>query len=110
MTATKTRKPERTAKVQKIGETCFLWLSVGKLTTAYRLSHLESQIGDRGFRLEKANQGDGEPETYDVLLDPKGFDSCDCKGFTRWHHCKHRDCLKSSAPTWTSSRPGSATD
>ena len=91
---TKTEKPERTAKVQKVGNSTVLWLTVGKLTTAYRVSPIDSQIGGRAFCLEKADRGDGNPEVYDVLLDPKGFDSCDCKGFERWHHCKHRDCLK----------------
>src|SRR5262249_54175871 len=89
-----TRKPERSAKLTKVGEVTVLWLTVGKLTVAYRLTPIESQIGGRGVRLEKADRGDGQPQVYDVLLDPKCFDSCDCRGFERWHHCKHRDCLK----------------
>ena len=96
-TATRTRKqPERSAKVQKIGASTVLWLTVGKLTTAYRVEPIVSQIGGKAYRLEKADQGDGQPEVYDVLLDGQ-HSTCDCKGHTRWGHCKHSDCLKTLA-------------
>jgi hypothetical protein len=91
---TKTRKPERTAKVMKISETIVLWLTVNKLTAAYRVSPIASQIGGRAFRLEKADQGDGAAEVYDVLLDGQ-HSTCDCKGFARYGMsaagtgCKH---------------------
>jgi hypothetical protein len=68
MTATRktTRLPEpRTAHLTTIGNVRVLWLSVGKLTTAYRLESLESDFG-RAFRLSKADNGSGESEVYDV--------------------------------------------
>jgi hypothetical protein len=81
---TATRKNEtRTAKVQKIGASTILWLTVGKLTTAYRVEKIASQIGGKAFRLEKADQGDGQPEVYDVLCDGQ-HSTCDCKGFSRY--------------------------
>jgi hypothetical protein len=80
---TTTRKPERTAKVQKVGNVTVLWLSVGRLTTAYRVSPISSQLGGKAFRLEKADQGDGAAEVYDVLCDGQ-HSTCDCKGFSRY--------------------------
>jgi hypothetical protein len=82
-TPTKSRKaPTRTAHVQQLGRTCVLWLTVDKLVTAYRVTRLPHDFGSAAFRLEKADQGDGQPEVYDVLLD--GQESrCDCKGFER---------------------------
>lgn len=32
-------------------------------------------------------------ETYEVLLSALG-DSCTCKGFCRYSHCRHVECLK----------------
>jgi hypothetical protein len=82
-TTTKTRKPQtRTAHVQQLGRTTVLWLTVDRLTTAYSVHRLPHDFGSAAFRLEKADQGDGQPEVYDVLLDgPRS--TCDCKGFLR---------------------------
>jgi hypothetical protein len=82
-TATKTRKPQtRTAHVQQLGRITVLWLTVDRLTTAYSVRRLSHDFGKAAFRLEKADQGDGQPEVYDVLLDgPQS--RCDCKGFLR---------------------------
>jgi hypothetical protein len=82
MTATR-NQPERTAKVQKIGSATVIWLTVGKLITAYRVERITSQMGGKAFRLEKADQGDGKPEAYDVLLDGRRS-LCDCRGFARY--------------------------
>jgi hypothetical protein len=92
-TATKTRKPQtRTANLQTIGTTRVLWLSVGKLTNAYKLEALESDFGT-AFRLSKADQGDGTSETYDVCLLEAGRSTCECKGHLAHAHkgtvCKH---------------------
>src|SRR5262249_49375815 len=77
-----TRKPEaRSVKVQKIGNATIIWLTVGKLTTAYRVTALANQYGKAAFRLDKADQGDGAPESYDVLLDGP-LATCDCIGFS----------------------------
>jgi hypothetical protein len=75
------------------GKLC-LWLTEDQKTRAYILTPLPSEIGGQGYRLGKADNGDGHSEEYDVLLDHKhGFHSCECKGFLRWHHCKHIDSL-----------------
>jgi hypothetical protein len=91
-TATRTRKPEpRSAHLQTIGTTRVLWLTVGKLTTAYRLEALPSDFG-RAYRLAKADQGDGAPEVYDCCLLEGGRSTCECLGFLHHGHkttCKH---------------------
>jgi hypothetical protein len=87
-TATRTRKqPQRSAKVVRLGNCFVLWLTVDKNTTAYRMVPLPSDFG-RAVRLEKADKGDGQSETYDVLLDGERS-TCECKGFLRHSHCKH---------------------
>src|SRR3954467_4710849 len=54
---------------------------------AYFLEPIPSQMGGRGLILHKH---DGT--SYAVLL--SGPDSeCDCKGFTRYSHCKHVESL-----------------
>src|SRR3954454_25368764 len=54
---------------------------------AYFLEPIPSQMGGRGLILHKH---DGT--SYCVRLD--GSDSsCDCKGFTRYSHCKHVESL-----------------
>src|SRR5205823_160442 len=54
---------------------------------AYFLSQILCQLGGRGFELVKH---DGT--RYHVRLD--GHDStCECRGFTRWNHCKHVESL-----------------
>src|SRR5256885_6541512 len=54
---------------------------------AYFLEPIPSQMGGRGLILHKH-----DCTSYAVLL--SGNDStCDCKGFTRWNHCKHTESL-----------------
>lgn len=61
--------------------------------------------GGRGFRFDKRGRfGDLAATAYDVFLaDPAladagiAFDSCDCKGFQRHGHCKHRDAAQDIA-------------
>jgi hypothetical protein len=85
MTATprKSRKPQtRSAKVQPIGTSTILWLTVDHNVTAYRVLPLPHAFGNAAFRLEKADKGQGEPERYDVLLDGS-HSTCECQGFLR---------------------------
>jgi hypothetical protein len=90
MKTQKTR--ERKATIQTIGTAKVLWLTVGKLTTAYRLEELKADFGT-AFRLCKAYQGgNAEPEAYDILLAEEGA-TCECMGFLRHGHCKHADAL-----------------
>jgi hypothetical protein len=90
-TATKTKKQERTAKLMTLGNSQVLALTTGKDTVFYKLEALAADRGT-GFRLSKADRGDGPGEVYDVLLDGQ-FSSCECKGFLRWNHCKHLEAL-----------------
>jgi hypothetical protein len=91
-TATKNRRPQtRTAKLMQLGNVEVLALTTGKETVFYRLESLLADAG-RGFRLVKADRGNGPEETYDVLLDGQ-FSTCECKGFLRWNHCKHVESL-----------------
>jgi hypothetical protein len=93
-TTTKTtRKPEaRSLRLTVVGNANVLWITTGKLTTAYKLEALKSDFG-RAFRLCKADQGDGAPEVYDVCLQAGGRSSCECLGHLRHAHkgtvCKH---------------------
>lgn len=83
-----TQKVARSAKVQKLCQTTILWLTVGRLTVAYKVTPLKSKLGGAAFRLEKAQQGQGEPETYTVQVDgPRS--TCECLGFLKYNHCKH---------------------
>jgi hypothetical protein len=95
LTATRTRttrKSEvRSMRLTTIGNADVLWLTVGKLTTAYRLTRLPSDHGT-AYRLEKADHGNGTPETYDVCLMDGGRSTCECKGHLQHGHktvCKH---------------------
>jgi hypothetical protein len=92
MTATKTRKPEtRIARLMTLGTSQVLALTAGKNTTFYRLESLESDFG-QAFRLSKADNGNGEPEVYDVNLMAGGRSTCECLGFLHHGHkttCKH---------------------
>ena len=109
--ATATKKQERTAKLMHVGNVQVLVLATSKDTTFYMLHTLPA---DRvaGFRLSKADRGDGPEAEYDVRLDGQ-FSSCECKGFLRWNHCKHVEglaalvkCGKLSVPS-VASKPES---
>ena len=94
-TATKTRrrvKPVRTIRLALKpfeGNPGVVSITVGKDAADYFLSTVPADFGT-GFKLEKIGGG----ETYHVNLaaDPKEH-SCECKGFSRWNHCKHVDGL-----------------
>jgi hypothetical protein len=92
ITPTKAKKAEtRNCRIQQIGSARVLWITSGKLTVAYNLVSLAADFG-KAFRLEKADNGNGNPESYDVLLAKYGFDSCECLGWLKHQKCKHRDC------------------
>jgi hypothetical protein len=56
--------------------------------TDYNLAPIPSEFG-RAFRLVKLL---GPHDRYDVLLDGERS-RCECRGFLRWHHCKHVSAL-----------------
>ena len=94
-TTTKSRKTTkqqpRIAKLMQLGNVQVLALTCGKETTFYQLETLLADAG-KGFRLVKADCGNGPEETYDVHLDGQRS-TCECKGFLRWNHCKHVESL-----------------
>jgi hypothetical protein len=88
----KTTEQARTAKLMTVGTSTVLAISTPKDTTFYRLEVLAADRG-RGFRLSKADKGDGEePAVYDVNLDGQ-FSSCECLGFLHHNHCRHIESL-----------------
>lgn len=99
-----TKTKNRKARLQQIGTATVLWLTSGKLTTAYRLTTLDHGFGEAAYRLQKADQGagpgevynvfrDGPLDVYDVLLDG-ARSSCECLGFIKHAHCKHVEGLE----------------
>lgn len=62
----------------------------------YLLIELEADWGKIAFRFEKTattrpNASIEEP--YNVLLDGERSE-CDCKGHSRWQHCKHVEAIQ----------------
>src|SRR5262245_46853948 len=87
------RKPQnRIARLMTVGASTVLAITQGKDTTFYRLEELTTNYG-RGFRLHKADKGDGPEDHYDVMLDGART-SCECMGNLRWNHCKHVEGLE----------------
>jgi hypothetical protein len=92
----KAKKAEnRTCRIQQIGAVRILWITAGKTSTAYRLEAIQSQIGGKGFKLTKADQGDGANEAYSVLVDGVNS-SCDCKWgcYGKGKACRHIAALQ----------------
>jgi hypothetical protein len=88
-------KPARSIRlvVPPAGGTGVVRLHVGKVSTDYSLREFRSEVGGRAFELAKLGlEADGE--CYHVRLTGNGQDSCDCRGFVRHSHCKHRDGLQ----------------
>lgn len=68
----------------------------GKPTERYAVTEFPHDLAGRAFRLVKCTAGtDPEAGCYDVLLgEGNQEDSCECRGFLRWGHCKHVDSLR----------------
>lgn len=57
-----------------------------------RWLHVEAPL--HAFRLTKLRRPGVEPDHYDAKFNAATNEKhCDCKGFTRWHHCKHADAV-----------------
>jgi hypothetical protein len=104
-TATKSRKrvkPERRIRVlQPMSDNSagVIAITIGKDEGVYAIRRIPADIGvayhlikgelveepDNTLRLRDAAE-------YDVLLDGERS-TCECKGFLRWHRCKHVDGL-----------------
>lgn len=65
----------------------------GKPDDHYHVKGIPSDFG-KGFTLEKMQEGNPltcEP-AYSVNIDGEAS-TCECKGFLRWHHCRHVEAL-----------------
>ncbi len=95
-TATKTRrrvKPTRTIRLNLKpfdGNPGVVRITVGKETADYLLTEIPADFG-RGFKVEKMGD-DADGAAYHVNIDGDNR-TCECKGFGRWHHCRHADGL-----------------
>ena len=102
-------KPERKCSLRTEGNDTILSMTVitrgpriGERveTFRYRLRSLDGCAG-LAFRVEKLDHLEpGEPDNYDIALDPDGITdpdggahSCECKGYLKWGHCKHIESL-----------------
>jgi hypothetical protein len=65
-------------------------------SSGYYVTELPACKGGRGFHFERfgVEVEDASEPAHDVFLSTDGFNSCDCIGFSRWHHCKHHDAAK----------------
>jgi hypothetical protein len=98
-TTTKPRKsvkPQRSVQLSRpVHGRYAVLIMLGRQQTGYYLEPLPADFG-LAFRFEKFStcRIEGEPDGYDVLLNqPGGGQSCECKGFLRWGHCKHIDTI-----------------
>lgn len=98
-------KPLRSARYHRINAvygTLEMTITTGSKveTVGYHIETIPSDFG-RGFNVRKyATQvKEGEPSSYDVLLDLEPEDaehprhSCECWGWTRHGHCRHVEAL-----------------
>jgi hypothetical protein len=95
-TVTRSRKrvkPERRVQLavapSEVNPFAVVVITVGQEETHYRVQAIPSDFGE-AFAVEKID--DLDPAVYHVNLSADGH-TCDCKGFTRWAHCKHADGL-----------------
>jgi hypothetical protein len=74
-----------------------LTLHVGCDETTYLIRPVPNNFGE-AFELTKLEIVDDGPaergEVYHVLFESEFSESCECKGFLRWGHCKHLDSIK----------------
>ena len=81
---------------------CRKWMdvTVGRRgSTGYGIEELPigHEFGGRAFTLTKTSVGtDHEAEQYSCLISHRGpdADTCECKGYYRFYHCKHLDSLR----------------
>jgi hypothetical protein len=87
-------KPARSIRlvVPPAGGTGVVRVHVGQQSFDYSVREFRSDLRGRAFELVKLGlEADGE--CYHVRLTGNGQDCCDCRGFVRHSHCKHRDGL-----------------
>ena len=89
-------KPARSIRLALLpfeGNPGVVRITVGKQSTDYLLLPIPCEVGGAAYQLSKLGlEADGEVYHVRLTGDPRQ-DSCDCKGFVRHSHCKHRDGL-----------------
>jgi hypothetical protein len=65
----------------------------------YRLHRIETRLAGHAFRflrIETPRPDDDGDGVYDVFLPTSHSEApvCHCRGFLRWHHCKHVDACR----------------
>jgi hypothetical protein len=62
----------------------------------YRIDRLTCELGGHAFRLLRIETPRPETDSgiYDLHLAEDGQASCECKGYLRWHKCKHVDACR----------------
>ncbi len=106
-TSTQSRKPVKPSRhvrlvsaptpARPVG---LLAITVGNAPTSYLIESVPADFGS-AFALTKLVMAEVEPGVreqqvecvYHVHFDATLGDSCDCRGFIRWHRCKHRDAV-----------------
>src|SRR5262245_52861189 len=80
-----------------------LTIDTDRARVVYAVAEFATDWAGRAFHLAKLTSGtDREAEAYDVFVCDSGRDHrCDCRGFTRFGHCKHLDaCLTLIENRW----------
>jgi hypothetical protein len=101
MSTTTTTKQPRKARPKPARHICLrhrplgaipgiLEITIGKETAGYFITELKTDYG-RGLLVEKI-AADDEEGKYQVNIDGHK-ETCCCKGFDRWGHCKHAEGL-----------------
>lgn len=75
----------------------FLLIDTDRARVSYTVAEFPCQFPGRAFHLAKVGEGTDPTEpSYAVFCSHHGpaGDSCDCKGHTRFGHCKHGDALR----------------
>ncbi len=77
----------------------FVVIDTPDASTCYVVTEFPTVWPGRGFYLRKwvSRSGrDKDVEAYSVLCAKAGAraDTCECRGFVRWSHCKHADAMR----------------
>lgn len=75
----------------------YLLIDTDRSRSAYLVDEVETRWRGRAFRFRCCGGGtDREATGYDVFLSlhPGEPHLCDCKGYQRYHHCKHTSAIE----------------
>jgi hypothetical protein len=90
--AAKSRKP--LARLIALVRPGLVRIVQGHAVDLYSVERVAADYGT-AFRVCKVDDAGAEKaDPYHVHFDPETGDTCDCLGYLRHQHCKHRDGLK----------------